>query len=206
MRKSLPSRPNFEQLKKQAGDLRKAHQTGEVDAVHRIRTSHPRCNDLSDAEIKKYSFSLQDAQLVVAREYGFPSWPKLVRIVRPSIVIAESDEDIYLLMKQEFEKVGYIVFTSDSSETLFAHLENPQISVLWLSDNLDQGDGLHVLEQVRARFRDLQIIYSLIRIKELEKAMSTGIAGYAIRPFYISEMLEKTMNALQKAADESMYY
>jgi ankyrin repeat protein len=69
MKKQLPSRPNLEQLKKQAKDLHKLHHAGDAEALHRIAENYPQPG--------KTEFSLADAQLVVAREYGFESWPKL---------------------------------------------------------------------------------------------------------------------------------
>ena len=45
---------------------------------------HPRPSGVEGApesEIPGAAFSLRDAQLVIAREYGFESWPKLKRYV-----------------------------------------------------------------------------------------------------------------------------
>lgn len=77
MSKSLPSRPNLEQLKNQAKDLLKAHQNADVDALKRVQASHPNHSNASEAQVHAAKFSLSDAQLVVAREYGLASWPKL---------------------------------------------------------------------------------------------------------------------------------
>lgn len=73
----LPAQPNLRQLKTRAKDLHKAHQQGDSEAVRRIAEHHPRLSGLPDADILEAGFSLQDAQLVIAREHGFPSWPKL---------------------------------------------------------------------------------------------------------------------------------
>ena len=43
----------------------------------RIREFHPRFTEFSDAQISVSRFKLSDAQLTVAREYGFASWPRL---------------------------------------------------------------------------------------------------------------------------------
>src|SRR6266568_4669140 len=75
MAKSLPSRPNLEQLKHQAKDLLKFHKSAE--ALKRIRDFHPRWSQATESEIRAGRFSLSDAQLVIAREYGFATWPKL---------------------------------------------------------------------------------------------------------------------------------
>jgi ankyrin repeat protein len=77
MSKSLPSRPNLEQLKNQAKDFLKAHDCGDAEALRRIQVSHPDYSGVSNAQIRAAKFSLSDAQLVIAREYGFASWPKL---------------------------------------------------------------------------------------------------------------------------------
>jgi ankyrin repeat protein len=75
--RQLPSSPNLEQLKNQAGDLLKAHRSGDSDACARIQASFPRLATASPSNILRADFSLQDAQLVLAREYGFESWSKL---------------------------------------------------------------------------------------------------------------------------------
>ena len=82
--KLLPSKPSLEHLKYQARDLLNALSQGNADAVARTRKFHPRYARLSDAEIRTLKFSLADAQLVIAREYGFHSWPKLKQHIEVS--------------------------------------------------------------------------------------------------------------------------
>ena len=77
MTKSLPSQPNLEQLKNQAKDLLKSLKSGDAGAFQRIRENHPRWSPASEPEMHATELSLGDAQLVLAREYGFASWPKL---------------------------------------------------------------------------------------------------------------------------------
>jgi bifunctional DNase/RNase len=81
MPRKLPPRANLENLKKQAKQLLKDHQAGSIEAVGRIAESLPRLAGVSEAEILGAEFALQDAQLVLAHEYGFASWPKLVEAV-----------------------------------------------------------------------------------------------------------------------------
>ncbi len=77
MPKSLPSRPSLEQLKKQAKELLQSFILRGPEAVQRVREFHPDFSKLGDAESACVEFSLADAQLTLAREYGFASWPKL---------------------------------------------------------------------------------------------------------------------------------
>jgi ankyrin repeat protein len=65
---SLPIAPSLEQLRKQAKDLLRAHRAGDERAVARVAEHHPH----PDEPLK-----LSGAQLVIAREHGFASWPRL---------------------------------------------------------------------------------------------------------------------------------
>ena len=62
----LPAHPDLEYYRKQAKSLVKAVHSGESKAV-----------GLASKHLNQFdSFLLSDAQLVVARELGQPSWPK----------------------------------------------------------------------------------------------------------------------------------
>ena len=74
MRKSLPTRvmrehPDLDQLKRQAKELLEAFIAGQPDAVAEVIAHY------HDADAA--TFALSQAQLVLARAYGFDSWPKL---------------------------------------------------------------------------------------------------------------------------------
>jgi len=75
----LPSKPNLDHLKHQAKDLLKDHAARDLGAAQRIREFHPRFAGAVDDEIFAAPLKLSDAQLTIARESGFPSWPRLKR-------------------------------------------------------------------------------------------------------------------------------
>jgi hypothetical protein len=84
--RSLPSNPNLEHLKYQAKDLLRAHAARNPGAAQRIREFHPRFAGAADSEIFSANLRLSDAQLAIARESGFPSWPRLKRhIEKPTL-------------------------------------------------------------------------------------------------------------------------
>src|SRR5436309_9845979 len=84
--KRLPSNPNLDHLKYQAKDLLKERADHSPGVAQRIREFHPRFRRTTDAEIFDAHLSLSDAQLEVAREYGFPSWARLKRhIEKPTL-------------------------------------------------------------------------------------------------------------------------
>jgi ankyrin repeat protein len=77
MKKQLPPRPNLEQLKNQAKSLLKVLRIGGAGIFARVREHHPRWQGSSDAILTSAQFTLADAQLMIANEYGFESWPAL---------------------------------------------------------------------------------------------------------------------------------
>ena len=68
MSKELFARPDLEQYKRQAKELLRGAKAGEPDALKRFQDSHPR------GAQSLVSLKLHDAQWVLAREHGFPSW------------------------------------------------------------------------------------------------------------------------------------
>lgn len=70
----LPPNPNLVYLKKQAKALHKQLKAGDPTAAARYRQSHPQGEKLTTPK-------LSDAQLIIAREHGFTSWPQLKHFV-----------------------------------------------------------------------------------------------------------------------------
>ena len=79
--KPLPPGADLNHLKYQAKDLFKARNERDPQAAQRIREFHPGFKHAADEAIFDAKFRLTDAQLTIARERGFASWPKLKRRV-----------------------------------------------------------------------------------------------------------------------------
>ena len=79
--KPLPPNADLKHLKHQAKDLLNARTERDSQSAQRIREFHPRFKHATDSAIFDARFSLADAQLSIARERGFASWPKLKRRV-----------------------------------------------------------------------------------------------------------------------------
>ena len=91
--KPLPARPSLEQYKKQAKELLKAYRSADVESIRRVKRNHPRFASLAEPGLEIGKFALADAQLVIAREHGFESWPKFAKQIEVinSQMAAESD-------------------------------------------------------------------------------------------------------------------
>ncbi len=71
----VPPRPHLDHYKKQAKDLLKSFRASESDALIRFKAFHPR-DSAPDSKDYRDNVALSDAQLVIAREHGFESWPR----------------------------------------------------------------------------------------------------------------------------------
>jgi hypothetical protein len=82
----LPPNPNLNHLRYQAKDLLKGHVAHDLAVAQRLREFHPGFTGFTDAAIFDTQLSLSDAQLAIAREYGFPSWARLKKhIEKPAL-------------------------------------------------------------------------------------------------------------------------
>jgi len=80
----FPVRPDLDQLRHQAKDLLRAIRRGEAAAVAELGKHHPK-------RIEPEAAKLADAQFVLARGYGLPSWPRLVAACRMTDAIWRGD-------------------------------------------------------------------------------------------------------------------
>lgn len=85
-KRNLPHPPNLDQLKHRAKDLLRSLQRGEPEPVSEFTELHPRSVPPTEAK-------LSDAQLVIARGYGVPSWPRLMLACKMVAAIHHDDVD-----------------------------------------------------------------------------------------------------------------
>lgn len=90
--KELSARPNLEQYKKQAKDLARDCRLQMPEALTRLKRHHPRFHKLAEPALRTSAVSLTDAQLVLAREHGFESWPKFAAHVETLRMVREVEE------------------------------------------------------------------------------------------------------------------
>src|SRR5216684_6941902 len=90
--KSLPARPSLESLRKQAKKLARDIAAGDAGAVARARVHLPHAD---------LPLTQRNAQLVIAREYGFAGWQDLTAEVSKRLgnrlewAVAQADRIIH---------------------------------------------------------------------------------------------------------------
>jgi ankyrin repeat protein len=159
----LPPNPNLDKQRKLAKALARDYWRGNAEAVERVRALHPKPPAPED-------FVLSDAQLVIARGYGFAGWPQMkrkiesltkapVELFKAAVQAADVDHVRQLLQSHPVlaSKINEPMFSFGSSavhvartnldllDLLLAHGADLNARTSW-----DKG-GFGVLEQVEPR-------------------------------------------------------
>jgi len=93
--RGLPDRPHLDVPKREARALLKEWRAGLPEALERIGKRHPRFRKAEPAAISEGKFLLNDAQIVVAREYGFSNWAELKERINANTVAGLLQEAIH---------------------------------------------------------------------------------------------------------------
>ena len=126
---SLPPKSSLENLRKQAKSLLRAARANDETARRKFLTFHPTATQPAN-------LTLSDAQLVIARSYGFASWPKLknyVTIESYSAVPGElRDAENSTKLVDRFISLACLNYTNDHhkrrDEARIVFFDNPQLS------------------------------------------------------------------------------
>ena len=92
--RTLPEKPHLDVPKREARTLLKEWRARLPEALDRIRR-HPRFHQADPVAISAGKFLLNDAQLVVAREYGFANWAELKERINANTVTGLLQEAIH---------------------------------------------------------------------------------------------------------------
>ncbi|HEY0944532.1 MAG TPA: hypothetical protein VGD81_04665 [Opitutaceae bacterium] len=87
--RGLPRQPHLDVPKREARELLVRRRENQPEALERIRARHPKFQKHDDAALAAATFKLADAQLVIAREYGFSSWAELKRRIEANQAAVE---------------------------------------------------------------------------------------------------------------------
>jgi hypothetical protein len=80
---ALPPNPSLRHLKNEAKQLLRALEDGSSEAAARIKAHLRRVGEARQSHVQPADVSLQEAQHVIAREYGFATWVELADTVEP---------------------------------------------------------------------------------------------------------------------------
>ena len=200
--KQFPPNPSLEHLKSQAKQLLKAHQESALDACQRIRAFFPKLSDATDVEIQNAAFGLQDAQLVIAREYGFASWTQL----KEAVLRQERNTETVPAKDLLFQ----ILRTPDLTQT-----DTQQVEELLTTDpslvSARDEDGRTPIEALASRglinfgkerwYRPIRQLYDLFR----EHGVATNVVAAVLMDDreYVETSIRNNPEVLKKRFDRS---
>ena len=133
MSRALPRKPHIDSLKKQARQLLQAHRKGRPESLRSIRTYMPHWGSLSDEALLQRPFTLQQAQCVLSREYGFSNWAELVRaveVIRQAESAMLSQVDAALRNGQSIHVLIPEHMAADISQRLTAHCDQDRVTLV----------------------------------------------------------------------------
>lgn len=121
MNRQLPEGANPEQLRKQAKELQKSLLEGDPDVL-----------SLAHGESFRREVKLADAQRILARSYGFSSWPKLIAEVETPLLLAQMREAIEYGRIATLDKLlkKHKVLRNQINEPMFAFDSPPLVRAM----------------------------------------------------------------------------
>jgi len=184
----LPQQPSLEQLRKQAKDLLEQYRAGDPSAVEEVNRfeRHP----------DPATFALNDAQRVLARAYGYESWPKLkafvdgANITRLAAAVQAGDiDEVRSLIRARPELVGMEMAGNNEHRAIhYAVLRRDAAMVRLLMDaGSDARKGIYphrdaTTAYALARDRDYTDIVAVIEEAEQRRRESVSCPNSTVSP------------------------
>lgn len=157
MSRELPAKPNIEHLRKQAKDLFCNYRQGDPAAIDRFGSL---ASFSAPASLK-----LADAQHLIARDYGFATWPKLKEYV-----------DSVTRVLQPAERLCAAIRASDADEVAYVLDNHPELKAEINEPLANYGAGMQALLAAVQR-SDRETIDVLLRAGADINARSRWWAG-----------------------------
>ena len=158
MTRVLPPNPSLEQLKKQAKDLRREHESASPQAAERIAAHLPRLSSKTEGEILQGEFSLQEAQHVIACEYGCRHWEMLCSVVAAdlNLLAGLSNRHLQMLLRQIDQEDCTRAFNGAGSIVTEHFFENMSLRVrTFLGEEIESHQEMPEEERVDSRHKIL---------------------------------------------------
>ena len=129
--RTLPRQPHLDIPKRQARELLNQWRAAQPEALDRIRRRHPKFVTGDDQAIRAATFRLSDAQLVIAREYGFAHWAQLKERINSNSLahvlqtaIRTDDRETVLRVLRENPKLLHVPVWSGNWGPPMSHAAN----------------------------------------------------------------------------------
>jgi len=184
----LPAEPSLEQLRKQAKDLLTQYRDGDTAAAAEVAAF--------DWRATPDAFALNDAQRILARAYGFASWPKLKAFVDganvralSAAVTAGDQSQVRVLLNARPELIGMDQSGGDERRAIhFAVVRrDPAMTKLLMEAGSDARSGVYPHREATtalaiARDRGYDDIVDIIETEERHRREEMSCPNATVSP------------------------
>jgi ankyrin repeat protein len=184
----LPKQPNLEQLRKQAKDLLEQYRAAATAAVAEVQRFERRPDPAT--------FALHDAQRVLARSYGYESWPKLkafvdgANVVRLAEAVQAGDAaQVRLLLSGRPELISMDMAGNDEHRALHFAVLRPDAAMvrLLMEAGADARKGIFPHRDATSAFaiandRDYTDIVAIIEEEEQLRRAELSCPNATVSP------------------------
>jgi two-component system alkaline phosphatase synthesis response regulator PhoP len=121
------------------------------------------------------------------------------------ILIIEDDPGIQLSIKDEFESLGYTVYTASDGEEGLTMVGKKKPDLIILDIMLPILDGLEVCKKMRKEKDNTPIIMLTVKNKEIDKVLGLelGADDYVTKPFSLRELVARVKAVFRRLEDQS---
>lgn len=127
---------------------------------------------------------------------------------RPSILLAEDEENLHEALKLNLELEGYDVTSAFDGAAALKAVENEYFDLLILDVMLPELDGINVTETIRLKNNEVPILILSAKNSSADRVLGLkkGADDYLTKPFNLEELLlriHKLINKNKKLLDKS---
>ncbi|MBN1563307.1 MAG: response regulator [Anaerolineae bacterium] len=119
-----------------------------------------------------------------------------------TILVAEDEAHILLLIQRKLEALGYTVLTTANGDEALKIVLEDRPDLLILDVMLPGREGLDVCREVKTTLGDqappVILISALGLQRDVEKGINAGANAYIIKPFSPRTLVEHVENALRQ--------
>jgi CheY-like chemotaxis protein len=213
--------PRLDFYRKQAKALLKAHAGGAPQAMARFQQHHPRLAGASAESVASAPLRLADAQLVLAREQGFPSWPRFQAHVRDeaarqarteaadgpathiqgtSVLVVDDEPGYRETLAELFTGMGFEVVSVATAGEALEQIGSRFFNVALLDIRLPDMRGTELLQRIKAIHRDLIgiMVTGWASVETSVTALNAHAFWYFEKPVDLEKVAEVVLAGLKE--------
>lgn len=115
------------------------------------------------------------------------------------VLVVDDEAEVRAMLVEYLETRSYQVRTAVDLRSMFAELESHRIDIMLLDRTMPDGDGVHVIPIIRARF-DIPIILLTALVADGERiaGLETGADDYVCKPFNPRELVARIQTVIRR--------